>query len=73
MAVSLAGLSGVEDPITRWPQLAVDPTLPDQFAERRGQAVFIKNCMPCHRLNGAGAWRRGTRSRPTDERHRIHE
>ena len=51
---SLAGLSGVEDPITRWPQLAVDPTLPDQSAERRGQAVFIKNCMPCHRLTGAG-------------------
>lgn len=51
---SLAGLSGVEDPITRWPQLAVDPTLPDQSAERRGQPLFIKNCMPCHRLNGAG-------------------
>ena len=51
---SLAGLSGVENPITRWPQLAVDPTLPDQSAERRGQAVFIKNCMPCHRLTGAG-------------------
>jgi mono/diheme cytochrome c family protein len=51
---SLAGLSGVEDPITRWPQMAVDPSLPDKSAERRGQAVFIKNCMPCHRIEGAG-------------------
>lgn len=51
---SLAGLSGVEDPITRWPQMAVDPALPDKSTERQGQAVFIKNCMPCHRLNGAG-------------------
>jgi len=51
---SLAGLFGVEDPTTRWPQLAVDRSLTDKSAERRGQAVFIKNCMPCHRLNGAG-------------------
>jgi mono/diheme cytochrome c family protein len=51
---SLAGLTGVEDPITRWPQMAVDPTLPDKSSERQGQGVFIKNCMPCHRLNGAG-------------------
>lgn len=51
---SLAALSGVEDPITRWPQLAVDAALAEKSAERRGQAVFIKNCIPCHRLNGAG-------------------
>jgi len=56
---SLASLVGVEDPITRWPQMAVDPSLPDKSAERRGQAVFIKNCMPCHRMNGAGRGDKG--------------
>ncbi|MGE0053409.1 MAG: cytochrome c [Hyphomicrobium sp.] len=51
---ALVGLTGVEDPVRRWPQLAVDPALPDDAVERRGQKVFIKNCMPCHRMKGAG-------------------
>lgn len=51
---ALVALTGVEDPVRRWPQLAVDPSLPADATERRGQAVFIKNCIPCHRLNGAG-------------------
>jgi mono/diheme cytochrome c family protein len=51
---ALARLTAVEDPVHRWPQLAVAPSLPGDAPERRGQAVFIKNCIPCHRLNGAG-------------------
>ncbi len=51
---ALAELTGVEDPVRRWPQLAVDPALANDAAERRGQAAFIKNCMPCHRMKGAG-------------------
>ncbi len=51
---ALASLTGVEDPVRRWPQLAVDPALPDDAAERKGQAAFIKNCMPCHRMKSAG-------------------
>jgi mono/diheme cytochrome c family protein len=51
---ALAELTGVEDPVHRWPQLAVDPALPRDAVERRGQAAFIKTCMPCHRLKGAG-------------------
>ena len=51
---ALAGLAGVGDPLSRWPQLAVDPALPDDAKERRGQASYIKNCMPCHRMKGAG-------------------
>jgi mono/diheme cytochrome c family protein len=47
-------LTGVEDPVRRWPQLEVDSSLPADAPERRGQAAFIKNCIPCHRLNGAG-------------------
>jgi mono/diheme cytochrome c family protein len=52
---ALAELAAVESPLRRWPQLAVDPALPDTAAERVGQASFIKNCMPCHRLKGAGS------------------
>lgn len=51
---ALAELTGVVDPVRRWPQLAVDPALANDAAERRGQAAFIKNCMPCHRMKGAG-------------------
>jgi mono/diheme cytochrome c family protein len=51
---ALIALEAVESPLHRWPQLAVDPALPEAVAERVGQASFIKNCMPCHRLKGAG-------------------
>jgi mono/diheme cytochrome c family protein len=51
---ALAGLAGVQDPVHRWPQLAIDPSLPANAPAHRGQAVFLKNCIPCHRLNGAG-------------------
>ncbi|HRN89939.1 c-type cytochrome [Hyphomicrobium sp.] len=51
---ALVAIAGVADPVERWPQLAVDAALPDDAAERRGQGSFIRNCLPCHRLNGAG-------------------
>ena len=51
---ALEALTGVDDPLHRWPQLALDSALPAGAPERRGQAAFIKNCMPCHTLNGAG-------------------
>ncbi len=51
----LASLTVVESPAHRWPQLSVDPSLTDDAPARRGEAVFIANCLPCHRLNGAGA------------------
>jgi mono/diheme cytochrome c family protein len=52
---ALAELRGVEPPARRWPQMAVDASLPADAPARRGQAVFITHCMPCHRMNGAGA------------------
>ncbi|MBV9747407.1 MAG: cytochrome c [Acetobacteraceae bacterium] len=55
----LAGLTTVESPAHRWPQLAVDPSLPADSPARRGQAVFVANCLPCHRLNGGGAGEMG--------------
>lgn len=51
---ALASLTGVESPVRRWPQLAVDPALASDTPERRGQASFIKHCMSCHRMKGAG-------------------
>ncbi|HRN85374.1 MAG TPA: c-type cytochrome [Hyphomicrobium sp.] len=51
---ALVALTAVADPVTRWPQLAVGSALHEDAPERRGQTSFIRNCLPCHRLNGAG-------------------
>jgi mono/diheme cytochrome c family protein len=48
-------VTGVESPAHRWPQMAVDATLPAGDAARLGQGVFTTQCMPCHRMKGAGA------------------
>src|SRR4029077_3548195 len=47
-------LTGVESPAHRWPQLAVDVSLPPDAPARRGQEVFTVQCLPCHRMKGAG-------------------
>jgi mono/diheme cytochrome c family protein len=38
----------------RWPQIAVDRSVPANSPIRRGQTVFATQCMVCHRINGAG-------------------
>jgi mono/diheme cytochrome c family protein len=38
----------------KWPQLAVDDSVPANSPIRRGQALFATQCMVCHRINGAG-------------------
>jgi mono/diheme cytochrome c family protein len=48
-------ISLVEGPLRRWPQLSVPANLPANSPVRRGQAVFIVECLPCHRLNDGGA------------------
>jgi mono/diheme cytochrome c family protein len=47
-------LTGVESPAHRWPQMAVDASLPADAPARRGQEVFAVQCLPCHRMKGAG-------------------
>jgi mono/diheme cytochrome c family protein len=42
-------------PATRWPALAVNSALPPTDPVRAGQALYIAQCLPCHKLNGAGA------------------
>jgi len=38
----------------RFPQIAVDKSVPPNSPIRRGQTVFATQCMVCHKLNGAG-------------------
>lgn len=56
---ALASLTGGADPLQRWPQLALDASVPASDPARRGQEVFIVQCLPCHRLRGAGAGEQG--------------
>lgn len=51
----LAALTGVASPTQRWPQMAVADDVPAGAPARRGQAVFTSQCLPCHRMKGAGA------------------
>ena len=51
---ALATLTMVPSPVQRWPAIAVDPSAPEDAPARHGQGVFIANCLPCHRLGGAG-------------------
>ena len=51
---AIASLIGGDDPLQRWPQLLVDANVSPGDPARRGQEVFIVQCLPCHRLRGAG-------------------
>jgi hypothetical protein len=50
----LEKLTAVQSPQLRWPQLKVDAALPADAPVRHGEDVFVTQCLPCHRLNGAG-------------------
>lgn len=51
----MAKLVSQPSPISRWPGLAVNSALPPTDPVRAGQALFIVQCLTCHKLNGAGA------------------
>lgn len=51
----LKKLTLVFGPVRRWPQLAVNASLPADAPARRGQDLFIANCLPCHRMKAGGA------------------
>jgi mono/diheme cytochrome c family protein len=50
----VVSLTAVETPAHRWPQIAVPASVPADAPARRGQAVFVANCLPCHRMKGGG-------------------
>ncbi len=47
-------MAGVESPGHRWPQMNVAGDLAADAPARRGQEVFTTQCMPCHKMKGAG-------------------
>ncbi len=51
----MATLASQPSPAARWPALAVDPSLPATDPIRAGQALFVVQCLTCHKLNRAGA------------------
>jgi mono/diheme cytochrome c family protein len=51
----LAKLVSRPSPLSRWPALAVNSALAPTDPVRAGQALFIVQCLTCHKLNGAGA------------------
>jgi mono/diheme cytochrome c family protein len=51
----VAKLETQPSPAARWPTLGVDPSLPATHSVRAGQALFVTQCLPCHKLNGAGS------------------
>ena len=50
-----AKLVSQPSPASRWPVLAVNSALPPTDPVRAGQALYFVQCLPCHKLNGAGA------------------
>jgi mono/diheme cytochrome c family protein len=56
---AVAALTAVEPPATRWPALRVPASVPANAPAQRGQEVFATNCLPCHRLGGAGEGTQG--------------
>ena len=56
---ALASLTAVPDPLRRWPQLSIAADVSADDPSRHGQAVFLVQCLPCHRLYGAGAGEQG--------------
>jgi mono/diheme cytochrome c family protein len=42
-------------PAIRWPQIAVDASLPPSDPARKGEALYIAQCLPCHKVNRGGA------------------
>ena len=51
----IATLRSADSPAKRWKELAVDPALPAASPIRAGQALYVTQCMACHKLNGAGS------------------
>ena len=70
-AYRLAALAVTDSPLKRWPGLAVGADVPAGDPVRIGLDRFVALCMACHRFNGAGRGRTGTRSRPADESRRL--
>src|SRR4051812_40542368 len=63
----LASLTAVESPAHRWPQLAVDPSLPPEAPARHGQQVFATHLPALPPPERRRRRRNGSGPRPADE------
>ncbi len=50
----VASITEAASPVNRWPQLAVAATIPRNAPVRQGQALFLTQCLACHKLAGGG-------------------
>src|SRR5262249_35034996 len=46
---AITRVSGEPDPLQRWPQLSLGTSVPANDPARRGQDVFMVQCLPCHK------------------------
>lgn len=51
---ALAELRGVRSPMQRWPEMVVQSEATQDAAARRGLHVYVKHCLACHKIAGAG-------------------
>lgn len=51
---NVESISTVTESAARWPQLAVGDNIAAASPVRAGQALFVTQCMACHRMSGAG-------------------
>lgn len=51
---AVVALRGVRSPVQRWPQMVVRGAAGAVPAVQRGMASFIKHCLACHKIDGAG-------------------
>lgn len=51
---AIASIEAVASPIKRWPNMSVADDVPENAPERHGLVSFIKNCLACHKIDGAG-------------------
>jgi len=51
---ALASLTTVEDAAQRWPQLALPADRAKDAQAEQGLHVYIKQCLPCHKMEGGG-------------------
>jgi mono/diheme cytochrome c family protein len=50
----IASIAEAESPLKRWPQLGVASTLAQDDPRRAGEALYMVQCLVCHKLAGAG-------------------
>ncbi|MCB1511669.1 MAG: cytochrome c [Hyphomicrobiaceae bacterium] len=51
---AVVAFRGVRSPVQRWPQMIVRGAAGADPAVQRGMAGFVKHCLACHKIGGAG-------------------